>query len=246
MSVRTNETFKLNDFRGHASDFDGTIADSLGAHIATEKEALAYMARLEHDTRFLHIPDAIVEESRRNGSNDMSIIGSQLMLVGVVEDKQDQRVLMTVERKRKLYSAMCRAGLEAQPNAIRFLRTIHARTPDTTFISTTAHLDEVTSFLRKHDISKLFARERLVTFEDVGQDHLKPDPLAYQIPLRRIGETDAASFAAYEDTPVGIRAAKAAGLIVAAVATTHSEAELRAAEPDFLFEDHRELLAKAR
>lgn len=246
MSVRTNEIFKLDDFRGHASDFDGTIADTLGAHTATEKEALAYMARIEHDTRFLNIPEAIVKEAHRQGSNDLSIIGGSLVMANIVSDIEDERVLKTVLHKRKLYSALCKAGMDAQPNATRFLRTIHAKRPDTSFLCTTAHLDEVTPFLRKHDLSKLFPRERMVVYEDVGQDHLKPEPLAYQIPLRRIGESDAASFVAYEDTPVGIQAARRAGMVVVAIATTHSEEELTAANPDFLYEDHRELLAKAK
>lgn len=246
MATRLNETFKLNDFRGHASDFDGTISDSLGAHYSTETAALAHMAEEEGDERFTSIPESIVKEARRNGSNDLSIIGGALVMAGVVQDIEDERVLKTVLHKRKLYNALCKAGMDAQPFATRFLRTIHSRTPNTSFICTTAHLEEVSPFLRKHDLTNLFPRERLVVQEDVGQEHLKPHPLAYQIPLRRIGETDAASFAAYEDTPVGIRAARRAGMVVVAIATTHTEEELIAANPDFLFEDHRELLAKAK
>lgn len=246
MSVRTNDTLKLNDFRGHASDFDGTISDSLGAHYSTEAAALAQMAKAENDERFLTIPESIVKEARRTGSNDLSIIGGALVMAGIAQDIEDDRVFKTVQLKRKLYTALCRAGMDAQPNAIRFLKSVHSSTPESAFLCTTAHLEEVTPFLRKHDIAGLFPRERLVVHEDVGQEHLKPHPLAYQIPLRRIGETDAASFAAYEDTPVGIRSARKAGMVVVAVATTHSEEELRNAGPDFLFEDHRELLAKAK
>ncbi len=73
-----------------------------------------------------------------------------------------------------------------------------------------------------------------VLAEDVGRG--KPDPLPYRVALERLrlGPEEAVVF---EDSATGIRAAKAAGLKVVAVATGHGEAELLAAGADAVVAD---------
>lgn len=67
----------------------------------------------------------------------------------------------------------------------------------------------------------------------------KPDPLPYLTGLARLGaQADAAL--AFEDSPPGIRAAKAAGLFTVGLATSRTEAELVAAGADLVVADYRD------
>jgi sugar-phosphatase len=68
----------------------------------------------------------------------------------------------------------------------------------------------------------------------------KPDPEAYLLGAERMGAEPAACVVV-EDAPAGIAAARAAGMRVVAVTTTHSPAELR--EADAIIADLRELPA---
>jgi sugar-phosphatase len=69
--------------------------------------------------------------------------------------------------------------------------------------------------------------ELLVADEDVSAG--KPHPDGYLLALRRLG-VDAAGAVAVEDAPVGVAAAKAAGLRTIAVTTTHPAEVLAAAD----------------
>ncbi len=73
--------------------------------------------------------------------------------------------------------------------------------------------------------------EVVVTSEDVERG--KPDPLPYLRGAQLIG-VDPADAVALEDTPEGVRSARAAGLRVVGVLGTHPAAELREAGADAL------------
>ncbi|HHC29799.1 MAG TPA: HAD family phosphatase [Rhodobacterales bacterium] len=64
----------------------------------------------------------------------------------------------------------------------------------------------------------------------------KPDPEPYLTAMRELGETPATSLA-FEDSPSGIRAAKAAGLHTLALRSTLDDAALRAAGADATLTD---------
>jgi beta-phosphoglucomutase-like phosphatase (HAD superfamily) len=67
-----------------------------------------------------------------------------------------------------------------------------------------------------------------VTVEDVSR--AKPDPEGYLLALERLGGVPAAEVLVFEDTPVGVRAARAAGLRVVAVLGTVPRERLAAAD----------------
>ncbi len=78
----------------------------------------------------------------------------------------------------------------------------------------------------------------LVTADDVERG--KPDPGGYLDACARLGVSPSAAIA-FEDAPVGIRAAKAAGMTVVGIATTHAPGDLAAA--DVLLADLRSVRA---
>ncbi|KAE8348394.1 HAD-like domain-containing protein [Aspergillus coremiiformis] len=79
----------------------------------------------------------------------------------------------------------------------------------------------------------------LVVAEDVELG--KPDPRCYLLGRKRLGLEHSSSLVVLEDAPSGIRAGKAAGFKVIALATTHSLAQLQEAGADWIVEDLRSI-----
>lgn len=79
----------------------------------------------------------------------------------------------------------------------------------------------------------------LVTAEEVADG--KPDPACYRLGAERLGlkETKPERLLVLEDAPAGVRAGKAAGYRVVALATTHDVGRLREAGADWIVQDMR-------
>jgi glycerol 3-phosphatase-1 len=75
----------------------------------------------------------------------------------------------------------------------------------------------------------------LVTAEDVERG--KPDQACYVLGKQKLGLHEPARVLVIEDAPAGVRAGKAAGLEVLALATTHGVEELVAAGADWIVRD---------
>ncbi|KAK8196701.1 DL-glycerol-3-phosphatase [Zalaria obscura] len=91
------------------------------------------------------------------------------------------------------------------------------------------------------EVMKLTHPRNLVTAEDVKKG--KPDPACYLLGAERLGLTDGAKegrqILVLEDAPAGVRAGKAAGFKVVALATTHAIEQLVEAGADWIVEDMR-------
>lgn len=84
--------------------------------------------------------------------------------------------------------------------------------------------------------------DKLVVAEDVEIG--KPDPRCYLLGRKRIELENSTSILVLEDAPSGIKAGKAAGFKVLALATTHSLEKLKEAGADWIVEDLRSLKVK--
>lgn len=84
--------------------------------------------------------------------------------------------------------------------------------------------------------------KHLVVAEDVELG--KPDPRCYQLGAKRIGLEGSTNIVVLEDAPSGIKAGKAAGYKVIALATTHSLEKLKEAGADWIVEDLRSISIK--
>jgi len=111
------------------------------------------------------------------------------------------------------------------------------RAPFAIVTSGTKHL--VTGWL---DVMKLAQPKNLVTAEDVKRG--KPDPTCYLLGQSKLGLARDASILVLEDAPAGVRAGKAAGFSVVALATTHSVENLREAGADWIVRDMRSVTMK--
>ncbi|PGH14160.1 hypothetical protein AJ80_06029 [Polytolypa hystricis UAMH7299] len=93
------------------------------------------------------------------------------------------------------------------------------------------------------DVLKLARPKNLVVAEDVEVG--KPDPRCYLLGRTRLDLGDEAKMLVVEDAPSGIRAGKAAGFKVLAVATTHKLEQLKEAGADWIVEDLRSVVLKS-
>ena len=89
------------------------------------------------------------------------------------------------------------------------------------------------------DVMKLAHPKYLVTAEDVEKG--KPDPEGYRRGAEKLGHatTFPNQIVVLEDSPAGVKAGKAAGYKVIALATTHDTGRLREAGADWIVRDMR-------
>ncbi|GAB7350932.1 hypothetical protein MBLNU459_g1441t1 [Dothideomycetes sp. NU459] len=99
------------------------------------------------------------------------------------------------------------------------------------------------------DVMSLAQPKYLVTAEDVERG--KPDPACYRLGAKRLGfdhdddtQLTANDILVLEDAPAGVRAGKAAGYKVVALATTHEVQQLIDAGADWIVKDMRSVTLK--
>jgi HAD superfamily hydrolase (TIGR01509 family) len=241
----------FRDYKAFALDFDGTLADTVATHNLARQKAFELMAEQTGDEGFVNISPEIQAEAHRHGSNPTAIIGWALQASGLVKEITDEKVARTVNYKREKYAELCKEGLEQIPGSVEFAKLLLGLSQSNVGITTTAYKEaEVVPFLRRYDLHEQIRDDHLVTFEDVGPDHLKPDPRAYLLTLQRFGLIDTPEkLLIFEDTPGGIASAKEAGAIAVAVTTTHAKSDFVADtheyKPDFIVSTFAELIQMA-
>ncbi len=141
--------------------------------------------------------------------------------------------------KRSLDEA-CRRMIEPYADAIDFLGRVKGRR--ILAVATGARPIQIKAGIEKFDLDGTFAV--VVTAHDYTYG--KPNPEPYMTALRKLNngrevEIRPEECLVVEDSPMGVKAAKAAGMICAAVTHTHSREELLAAGADLVVDDLRDL-----
>ena len=139
-------------------------------------------------------------------------------------------------RKRDHYARLSRQGQRTVPGVVDFVADLTRRRIPLA-VGTSASSYDVDHLL--HGVGLLRHFRVVVTADDVTLG--KPDPEVYMLAARRLG-ADPAHCLVFEDSTVGIQAARAAGMRAVGVATAYAEAELRAAGAERVI-DHFEGLA---
>lgn len=127
------------------------------------------------------------------------------------------------QRKRDFYSELSRQGLQAVPGALAFVEEL-SRRGIARAVATSASSWDAEQLLHGVGMRRHF--DVIVTSEDVTRG--KPDPEIYVLAARRLGAPPA-SCLVFEDSVVGIQAARGAGMRAIGVTTAHTGAELRQA-----------------
>lgn len=92
------------------------------------------------------------------------------------------------------------------------------------------------------EVMKLARPNNLVVAEDVKAG--KPDPQCYLLGRSKLRLKPDARVLVLEDAPSGVKAGKAAGFAVVALATTHEISRLRDAGADWIVQDMRSVTLK--
>jgi HAD superfamily hydrolase (TIGR01509 family) len=126
-------------------------------------------------------------------------------------------------RKRELYTGFAQRGTVTVPGVSAFVASlVHQGVPRA--VGTSASRWDVDSLLRSLGLHRQF--DVIVTADDVRLG--KPDPQVYLEAARRLGAPPAACLV-FEDSLVGVVAARRAGMRAVGVTTAHTDSELRAA-----------------
>jgi phosphoglycolate phosphatase-like HAD superfamily hydrolase len=238
----------LRDFAGVAFDFDGTLTKQ---DLHTQARLIAYerVAEETQDERFITIADAIHAEAHLHTSSPAGINAWILAEAGITDNPDDldnEHVLRIVEKKLEVYRELIAGGQDQMPGAVDLFKRTSVRKPGKVGIVTTANEWEVNPFLIRYGLGKYVSRDKLVCREDLSDPrNVKPDPEAYKIFLGRLSIGDPGDLLAIEDSPFGIEAAKNAGIMVVAVATSRSIESLELLEgqqkPDAIAKSHEAL-----
>jgi len=198
-------------------DFDGVLADTEELHCAAFQAAVASvgitLVRDDYFRRYLGLPDR-------------DCLAALCAQAGRRVTPAEQEELFV--RKR---AAFAQVSQDAQlyPGVAETLRRLH---PNFTLaIASGAFRDEIEPILRRAGVRDLFAV--LVGADDVCTG--KPSPEPFLRALEAIRHSNGATVAAaecmvIEDSPNGVRAARAAGMRCVAVTTHHDRAALAAAD----------------
>lgn len=201
---------------GVICDWDGVIVDSSAPHEASWKAVASEAGCLFPDEAF----------KRGFGMKNQAIIGELLRWT------EDPKLIQRwSRRKEELYREMVRRnGLGFVPGARELLAALKGRGVPCAIASSTP-LPNITCVLDALGVRPYF--QATVTSEDVSRG--KPDPQVFLLAAQRLGMPPARCVV-LEDAPVGIQAARAAGMRAVAFTTTHpaewlSGADLVAAHP---------------
>jgi beta-phosphoglucomutase len=197
-------------------DFDGVLVNSEPLHYRALRDSLA--------------PEGIAIDSHEYlehyvAYDDRTAIRLALRRHGEMEERE--RVEAVAERKARLF-AQLKKEVPFFPGVRPLIRGLRQRQVPLG-IASGARCSEIVDILEAGGVGSCFAAV-------VGVDNVtrtKPDPEPYLETLRRLRERkpglEAADCVVVEDTPPGIQAGRAAGMIVVGVAQTYPAAALAGA-----------------
>ena len=151
------------------------------------------------------------------------------LLLGRPLDPSEARRLAL--RKRDLYAHFAAEGLRSVPGASGFLDDL-VRLGVPRAVGTSATRGDAESLLEGLGLRRYF--DVIVTADDVRFG--KPDPAVYLESARRLGARPEGCVV-FEDSLVGVRAARSAGMRAIGVTTAHSAAELAEAGAETAISD---------
>jgi HAD superfamily hydrolase (TIGR01509 family) len=209
-------------------DYNGVLADDEIVHLEAFRDALAPLgisvSKQDYVERYLGFDDrgafrAILADSGR--------------------DVSEPELFELIATKKPLYFARAELRLPTFPGAAALVRRRAELGP--VGIVSGALRDEIALGLKQLGVEALV--QHVVSAEDTRA--CKPDPEGYVLGIARlaadIGEQRARKALVLEDSIAGVEAAKAAGLVCAAVTHSYSQAELERAGADLVVQSLDEL-----
>lgn len=205
---------------GVCFDFNGVIVNDERHHCAAFRETLAGAGfALDEPTYYREYL----------GYDDHGCLRHAARSAGWALDAERFEALLLDKHAR--YEALIAADCTLVPGVVEFVRALRSRDVRLAIVSA-ARRSEIHHVLEVAGLADAFAT--IVAAEDVGAT--KPDPEGYLAGLARLGLPNDRCVVV-EDSLPGLAAARAAGMRVAMLTTSHPRAALEAAGPDRLWDD---------
>jgi HAD superfamily hydrolase (TIGR01509 family) len=204
-------------------DFDETMIDLESQHDAAHR-ALCREKGADYDS---------LQESFRFGSGRRIIddIRDMREHFGWGEDEES----LYAQRHRHFLESCRNSTLELLPGVERVVRALHARGMKLAITSSAAG-DAIDEILRRFELREMF--DVIVDGSDVVRG--KPDPEAYLITARRLGIAPR-ECVVFEDSGIGVLAAKAAGMTCIAIRNQRARIRQDLSAADAMFDSFEEL-----
>lgn len=191
-------------------DVDGVVVESELLHLATFNELLAPFGIFvtEHDwkTRFL-------------GAGSAHIVKTLFLENNIKEDPASW-----ADKRRALYRQHVAAGaLKPVPGFLSFYKSVQDANLPIAFVST-GHPLSLMAALRSLNLE---GKHPVIDVTHV--ERLKPDPEAYLLGAQTL-KVSPSHCIVFEDSPIGVAAAKAATMFCVALTTTNPASDLEAAD----------------
>jgi len=199
-------------------DMDGVLTDNLKLH---EIAWMDFAKKISVKTE----PDEIrkIIFGRRN-KEIMDMVFGRHLVTGQIEELSDQ--------KEEVYMHLAHGKLKPLNGLLDFLQK--AREKNIPMAVATSSPRKILEFtLNELGLNDFFQKVKL-SAEDVKEG--KPSPEVFQLATIRLSHK-CEDCLVFEDSIVGIRAARAAGCSVATPLTTLTETEARRENPDIIFKD---------
>jgi beta-phosphoglucomutase len=172
-------------------DFDGVIAETENHHVAAWQRTLSFMG--------LQVPDEIAARSAE--VDDHEFLADLFTERGIPTDKVDE----WVRRKQELTVELLRHAPRLYPGVAEVVRTLRGQLKLAVVSGTWR--ENIEAVLHAAGLADSF--DLIVAKEDVTRR--KPDPEAYLLALKKL-RLSPRSVVVLEDSPLGISAARAAGI----------------------------------
>lgn len=199
----------MSQFEAVLFDFNGVIVDDEKLHEAAFRELLrGYGEELSHEEYLFYF-------AGRTDAEGFEVYARRRVIELPLER------LLTQKHQCYLKAA---DGARPYPGVDKLLVDLSERGRNLALVTASSRV-EVDGVLPLLGLGNVFPV--LVTADDVSAG--KPDPEGYLMAAKLLG-VDPAKCLVVEDSPSGIRAAKAAGAVCWGIASTHKESELRQAD----------------
>jgi HAD superfamily hydrolase (TIGR01509 family) len=186
-------------------DFDETLIDLEPQHTRAYDELCR-----ELGDDYARMPEQFRNGSGRRVIDDIHEMRAFFGWTGTVEE--------LFERRQRVFEEACRtASLELMPGAETLVRALFARGV-TLAITSSAVRGPIVEILERFDLLRCFSL--IVDGSEVV--HGKPDPQSYLLTAERLGATPGRCIV-FEDSNVGVIAAKAAGMWCVGIANPHAQ-----------------------
>lgn len=182
-------------------DMDGVLYNSMPSHAKAWHRAMAHFGYdLPEQEAYMH--------EGRTGASTINIVSRRQRGV----EEREERIQEIYRVKSQFFNEYPPA--EPMPGALELLRKLQAQGLKILIVTGSGQASLLDRL--NHHFPGVFCRELMVTAFDVK--HGKPDPEPYLMGLQK-GDLRAEECVVVENAPLGVRAAKAAGIFTIAVNT---------------------------